>query len=394
MPLLLHPILMQLPMAEAGQLLLVVGLSFAIITLIASTSRFHKMIQRGEDELISVDDRNDFFFIQVTRYLSNINRKSEGFILLLFQLPPETSDLQSAQKKLFTSVNSLLRRSTDKTCLSQEDCVAAILDTDIQDIEIPVTRFYRDLIQLQRRSSFRIGAVAFPSNGQRTHLLIDRAITEMEQAEFDSPTPYRIAKPDEMDLPDEENPEAVGQLSRSDKNSSIDPLTGVLNASSVASTMRKYLMDIRRKKNPAAVLCIGVNRMEELQEIHGHERAEQLLASISQLLQKNTREIDLIGRYQYEDFMILLPCSLQEGESIAIRLKEIIQKEDFIIENRRIKASVSIGIAGHPEHGRNLQDLFNNAFQALETVRTWKTSACLTYGPDKKEKLAARGSHA
>ena len=76
----LHPVLMQLPMAEAGQLLLVMGISFAIITLIASTSRFHKMIQFGEDELISIKDCNDFFFIQVTRYLSKINRDRKSVV--------------------------------------------------------------------------------------------------------------------------------------------------------------------------------------------------------------------------------------------------------------------------------------------------------------------------
>jgi len=73
---------------------------------------------------------------------------------------------------------------------------------------------------------------------------------------------------------------------------------------------------------------------------------------------------------------------------IASRLREAVQKESFISGNKRVKAFVSIGIAAHPEHGRNLRDLFSGAYRALTVVREWNTTACLVYDPAQHTKKA------
>ncbi len=145
--------------------------------------------------------------------------------------------------------------------------------------------------------------------------------------------------------------------------------------------MRKYLSEIRRKHEPAALLCVGINRIDQIIQMHGELAADDVIAAVSQTIQRLTRNSDLIGRYHREDFLVLAPCTLQQGERIAIRLREAVQKEIYISGARRIKASVSVGITATPEHGRNLRDLFRCAYRALEIVREWNTSACLVYDP-------------
>jgi len=98
---LLHPALIaQLPLAQTGQLLIVVGLAFAIITLISSTYRFHRMVQFSEKDLVTVNDCNDFFFIQVARYLSKINRQSTGFGVMIVEFKTEATDRRRVQEEL------------------------------------------------------------------------------------------------------------------------------------------------------------------------------------------------------------------------------------------------------------------------------------------------------
>ena len=383
----------QLPLVETGQLLLVTGIAFAVITLIASTSRFHKMIALDEKDLSTIESCNDFFFIQVTRYLSKINRVSNGFGIVVVQFQTENETLRTVQEDLLHLLRGLVREEIDKACLFGEDCVAAIIDTEEERTTHVAERLIKDLVNalpsIEGITAFRAGASSFPGHGLSTQDLIDAATGAMEKANFDKTASVLIASlPDQ----DETKPEAeeIGELSKEDKSSSIDRLTGVLKPEVIGSYMRKYLSEIRQKKDPAAVLCVGINRIDNIIQLHGEDAADQVIAGVSGVLQRLTRDSDLIGRYHRDDFLILAPCSIEQGEMIAIRLRDAMQKEFFLVEGRRIKTSISVGVSSHPEHGRTLRDLFRGAYAALTTVREWNTSACLVYDPAQHGK---RGAH-
>lgn len=378
----------QLPIAQAGQLLLVTGVSFVIIVLIASTYRFHRMIQLGEDALSTPEACNDFFFIQVTRYLSKINRISPGFGILIIQFLAATTDRRRVQEELLDAVKKIIRNTTDKACLFRNDCTSVIIDAEETRVADTAQRIIDHLkksdASIAGLEAFRIGVSIFPAHGLNTRALIDCATDALETVNFNATSPYCVAST-EKSIPHEpeSTPPVAGELSRQDKNTALDPLTGVLHPSVVGSYMRKYLADFRHNKQSAAVLCIGINHMDQIIELHGESSADDVIAGVSRVLQRLTRDSDLIGRYHRDDFLILAPCTLQQGERIATRLREAVQKEIFQSQKKRIKASVSIGITAFPEHGRNLRDLFRGAYQSLETVRGWNTSACLVYDPGK-----------
>ncbi|MBC8206508.1 MAG: GGDEF domain-containing protein [Kiritimatiellales bacterium] len=383
----------QLPLVEAGQLLLVIGIAFAVITLIASMYRFHQMIALEEKDLATIDACNDYFFVQVTRYLSKINRVSGGFGVIVIQFQTENDNLRAIQEKLLHLARGLIRDERDKACLFGENCVAAIIDTEEDRVENVAARLVVDLINalpsIAEISALRAGASSFPGHGLTTQTLIDTATNAMEKALFDqSASVFTAPLPDK----EEEEPEIeeIGELSKEDKSSSIDRLTGVLKPEVIGSYMRKYLSEIRYKKDPATVLCAGINRIDHIIQLHGEDAADQVIAGVSGVLQRLTRESDLIGRYHRDDFLILAPCSIEQGEMIAIRLRNAVQKEVFLFEGRRIKTSISVGISAHPEHGRTLRDLFRGAYAALTIIREWNTSACLVYNPAQHDK---RGVH-
>jgi diguanylate cyclase (GGDEF)-like protein len=378
----------QLPLAQAGQLLLVMGISFVIIVLISSTYRFHRMIQLSDDELITPEDNNSFFFIQVTRYLSKINRKSTGFGIFIAQFCAESSDKRAIQDALVKRLHDDVRGAVDKPCLFRNDGVAVIIDTEEEAVEDVARRLARTLQDEARNipaiQALRAGASSFPMHGTRTQSLIDAAAEACETADYTAALPFYMAPVPKTEDLDENEP--IGELSKEDKNSSLDPLTGVLKPAIIGSYMRKYLLEIRRKRSPASVLCIGINRIDQIIQTHGDMAADDVIAGVSKVIQRLTRDSDLIGRYHRDDFIVLAPCTLQQGDMIATRLREAVQKELFISGNKRIKASVSVGIAAHPEHGKHLHDLFRCAYGALETVRQWNTSACLIYDPAQHAK--------
>lgn len=391
-PINLFAFMQQLPLAQAGQLLIVIGISFALITLIASTVRFHRMIQLDDDELSTVEDCNDFCFIQVTRYLSKINRISSGFGVIVVQFKTDQTDRRPIQDSLLAPLKQSVREECDKACLFHDDCVALIIDTDEENVTTVAKRICASLPKIIQNipaiSAFRVGCSSFPTHGLNSQAIIDAATNAMESARFENETPLSIAPPPEGEENAEEL-EELGELSKEDKNSAIDPLTGVLKPDVIGSYMRKYLSEIRHKREPAAVLCVGINRIDNIINLHGEQAADAVIAGVSAVLQRLTRDNDLIGRYHRDDFLILAPCSLEQGEMIAIRLREAVQKEIFLFEGKRIKTSISAGISGHPEHGRTLRDLFRGSYTALQIIRGWDTSSCLIYDPAQHEKKAA-----
>jgi len=374
----------QLPLAQAGQLLLVIGISFAVITLISSTYRFHRMLQLSEEALTTVEDCNDFFFVQVTRYLSKINRVSSGFGVFVVQFVAETPDKRRVQEEMLGVLKKIVRDAHDKVCLFRDDCVAAIIDTDESTVPEMAQRITLDLKKnigsVPSVKTFRAGVSSFPAHGLSTQQIIDTATQALETGSFENQLPFCLAP-----WPaDNENRKPEGEavaLAHEDKRSAIDSLTGVLSSAAVGSYMRKYLADIRQRKQSATLLCVGINRIDQIIKLYGEPAADDVIAGVGKILQHVTRDSDLIGRYHRDDFLILAPCTLKQGEMIAVRLREAVQKTVFISGEKRIKTSVSIGITAHPEHGRNLRDLFRGAYRALEVVRGWNTAACLVYDP-------------
>lgn len=379
----------QLPLAQAGQLLFVTGISFAVITLISSTCRFHRMIQLSEEALITAEDCNDFFFIQVTRYLSKINRVSSGFGVFIAQFHTEAQDRRHMQEELLSILKKNVRNADDKVCLFRDDCVAAIIDTEESNVPAMAQRMMNDLKKafaaIPSVNAFRAGVSSFPVHGISTQQIIDTATGALETVSFGSPLPLCVA-PSPAGTEGKDPDAEPGALSREDKNTVLDPLTGVLSPAVIGSYMRKYLSEIRHKKQPAALLCVGINRVDQIIKLHGEEAADSVIAGVGQVLQSLTRDCDLIGRYHRDDFLVLAPCTLQQGEMIAIRLRDAVQKEVFMFSGKRIKTAVSVGITAHPEHGRNLRDLFRGAYRALEVIRGWDTTACLVYDPAQHAK--------
>ena len=395
----------QLPMVEAGQLLLVIAVAFIAITLITSAYRFHNLVQLDKKDLSTVDAVNDYFFIQVTRYLSKINRTSGGFGLYILQLQTELPMTREFQEELLSAIQPLLRKETDNACLFREDSIGIIIDTEEENLPEAGERLLADLRKLLIRFpqilKFRIGASSFPTQGMSTQIVLDAAVATLEQISFDDPHPLLMAAPpveeteeektddgEEKEKTDDDENVIVGELTKEDKNASLDPLTGVLKPEVIGSYMRKYLSEIRQKRKPAAVICIGINRLEQITQLHGEIVTEDVIAGVSKVIQKLTRDSDLIGRYHYGDFLILATCSAEQGELIAARIRDAVNKEIFVSQGRRVKTSISAGISGWPTHGRLLRDLFRCAYCALDVVREWGTSACLIYDPslDKKKK--------
>ena len=85
----------------------------------------------------------------------------------------------------------------------------------------------------------------------------------------------------------------------------IDALTGVANRAFTEITLRAKLEELERYGWPFGVLFIDIDHFKEVNDGHGHEAGDRVLATIARTLAGNARSFDLVGRWGGEEFLVV-----------------------------------------------------------------------------------------
>ncbi len=146
-----------------------------------------------------------------------------------------------------------------------------------------------------------------------------------------------------------------------------EPLTGLFNRRYLEESLERELARCRRRGLPLALLMLDLDHFKAFNDLHGHPGGDALLAGFGQLLQSLSRPEDIACRYGGEEFTLILP---ETGEPAALQRSETIR---VAVEAMRVQhlgaeldcATVSIGLAVHPDHGDSVEILLRRADQAL-----------------------------
>ena len=157
-----------------------------------------------------------------------------------------------------------------------------------------------------------------------------------------------------------------------------DYQTGLLNRRGLEAAVDA----LRLEDLPVAVYLFDLDNLKQVNDAYGHEAGDSLLRSFAQVLQRHTRDSDLLCRYGGDEFMVILRhISSQE---IVLRKGEAICREfhDMKLPNG-IQASCSGGVVLAQKDEKPSQKLFDQADVALyRSKRTQKGSCCLWEAPE------------
>jgi diguanylate cyclase (GGDEF)-like protein len=198
-----------------------------------------------------------------------------------------------------------------------------------------------------------------------------------------------VASEQAEDLEEDELSQGKGWKERR-KNSMLDELTGVLKPSAVSAFMQRAMSELRRKKQKAALFCIGLNNMEHIARFHGQEAANDVMAGVSKVLQDHLRADDLIGRHERYAYLVLAECSLEEAEIIGKRITTLVQNAVFKSEQKKLKTTITLGVATYPDHGRNLHHLYLAGQKVLDHSRANDIRAYAVYDPELHDKVQTK----
>lgn len=141
-----------------------------------------------------------------------------------------------------------------------------------------------------------------------------------------------------------------------------DHLTGLYNRQKLEKTLRFEMSRESSSLNTLSVIMIDMDHFKTINDTLGHQAGDKVLVAVSTLLRECARNIDVVGRWGGEEFLIICPdISQKKLESLAEQIREGIENLE-VCDDRVITAS--FGLAQY-EDGNDINAVITRADNAL-----------------------------
>ena len=153
--------------------------------------------------------------------------------------------------------------------------------------------------------------------------------------------------------------------------SRTDGLTGIANRRHIEERLHEMWEHASRLNEPLACVMCDIDKFKSVNDTYGHQAGDAVLKQFAEVLTHEAREIDRVGRYGGEEFIVLLPGTvLDAAVTFAERVRSAIEERTFTFEGGSLRRTVSAGVAAWP-HPRvhSHEELIKAADSALYVAK-------------------------
>jgi len=145
-----------------------------------------------------------------------------------------------------------------------------------------------------------------------------------------------------------------------------DPLTHLPNRNLLADRMQQALIKAQRNSKQIAIAFLDLDGFKEVNDAYGHDIGDEFLCLVANRFKTAIREDDTLARFGGDEFVLILDDldSHHQATEILQRILSSIT-EIFIIENKRLSITVSIGVTFFPQDNSHADILIRHADQAM-----------------------------
>ncbi|MFB6347812.1 MAG: diguanylate cyclase [bacterium] len=145
-----------------------------------------------------------------------------------------------------------------------------------------------------------------------------------------------------------------------------DELTGLGNRRQLMEDLQTELERTNRYDHDLTVAFLDIDHFKLVNDTHGHVAGDKVLKELGGIIREETREVDIIGRYGGEEFIIATPEIASEGaQEVAERIRTQLAESRFQDdEGTEFKVTCSIGLAEYDDE-ETVNELIEKADDAL-----------------------------
>jgi len=172
---------------------------------------------------------------------------------------------------------------------------------------------------------------------------------------------------------------------------SHDPLTGLFNRNIFNERLHQALAQAARFERSLSLLFIDLDGFKLINDTHGHNAGDALLAELAARLRTTLREGDVIGRMGGDEFVVLIEefAEVSQVAEVAKTLLDTVTRP-FVLHGQSCQVTASLGISIYPDDGSDAQTLLKNADMAMYLVKQQGKNSFRFYSPQMNVHLMER----
>lgn len=141
----------------------------------------------------------------------------------------------------------------------------------------------------------------------------------------------------------------------------IDQLTGLYNRHYLVDVIPKLIAQSLRQNYPLSMMVIDIDHFKQVNDQHGHDMGDKVLAAVAGELKRLTRIEDILSRYGGEEFVLLLGhCALELAKEKAEKIRQAVDN----LKTEGVHVTASFGVSFLRE-GEEYAALFSRADKAV-----------------------------
>ncbi|MBP2369221.1 GGDEF domain-containing protein [Pseudonocardia parietis] len=165
-----------------------------------------------------------------------------------------------------------------------------------------------------------------------------------------------------------------------EERANTDAKTGLLTAAAWRGRAHRALARTRRQQGAVAVLILDLDHFKSVNDGYGHLAGDEVLAAVAGALSAQVRDVDPVGRFGGEEFVVLLaelpggPPGRELAHAAAERIRSTVRGLAVHIDAPGgpltiTDLSVSVGVAVSGPDGDSLDELMQVADYALYAAK-------------------------
>ncbi len=146
-----------------------------------------------------------------------------------------------------------------------------------------------------------------------------------------------------------------------------DGLTKLFNKRYLMDRLDSELKFAQRHETSVSLLLLDIDHFKKVNDTYGHLSGDAVLANLGVVLSRAVRNEDVVARFGGEEFAIILRAiGVDPAMQMAERLRKLVEATVATNGDQKLKATISIGVAGYPSTAaQTLEELVEASDQAL-----------------------------